>query len=182
MTKPNLIKATKKAIKDSPREIFNWYLFSCTCIWSFSGVAKGFDEGKFTKVPAYMSSSYGWLTKMKATLHPIVIMDVFKERFGLSHMTDDEYADTKGWIVSIATAGAVFGCMACIWLTQRLGRNLCFQFFTVVYIAGILGQTFSNGNLGALYATRVISGMGIGATTILPSVYIAEVRILSQRH
>ena len=46
MTKPNLIKATKKAIKESPREIFNWYLLACTWTWSFSGVAKGFDEGK----------------------------------------------------------------------------------------------------------------------------------------
>lgn len=30
--------------------------------------------------------------------------------FGLSQQTEAEYANTKGWIVSIATAGAVFGC------------------------------------------------------------------------
>lgn len=45
MARPNMIKATKKAIKDCPKEIFNWYLLACTCIWGFSGVAKGFDEG-----------------------------------------------------------------------------------------------------------------------------------------
>lgn len=43
--KPSLIKATKEAIKQSPQEIFNFYLLACTCIWGFSGVAKGFDEG-----------------------------------------------------------------------------------------------------------------------------------------
>jgi hypothetical protein len=31
--------------------------------------------------------------------------------FGLDTQTDHEYANTKGWIVSIATAGAVFGCL-----------------------------------------------------------------------
>ena len=102
-------------------------------------------------------------------------MEIFKERFGIDNQTDHEYANTKGWIVAIATAGAVFGCLGCVWLTQRLGRTRTFQFFTVVYMAGIFGQTFSNGNLGVLYATRVISGVGIGATTVLPSVYIAEV-------
>lgn len=102
-------------------------------------------------------------------------MEIFKERFGIVNQTDHEYANTKGWIVAIATAGAVFGCLGCVWLTQRLGRTRTFQFFTVVYMAGIFGQTFSNGNLGVLYATRVISGIGIGATTVLPSVYIAEV-------
>ncbi|KAF5003946.1 hypothetical protein FDECE_9535 [Fusarium decemcellulare] len=154
MARPNMIKATKKAIKDSPREIFNWYLLLCTCVWSFSGVAKGFDEGNIAS---------------------LVIMDVFKERFGIAHQTEDEYANTKGWIVAIATAGAVFGCLACVWLTQRLGRTRTFQLFTVVYIGGIFGQTFSNGSLAALYVTRVISGVGIGATTVLPSVYIAEI-------
>ncbi|KAH7156031.1 general substrate transporter [Dactylonectria macrodidyma] len=154
MTKPNLVKATKKAIKDSPPEIFNWYLLVCTCIWSFSGVAKGFDEGNIAS---------------------LVIMDTFKERFGIADQTEHEYANTKGWIVAIATAGAVFGCLACVWLTHRLGRTLTFQLFTMVYIAGVFGQAFCNGSLAALYVTRIISGMGIGATTVLPSIYIAEI-------
>ncbi|RGP79807.1 hypothetical protein FLONG3_2121 [Fusarium longipes] len=152
-SKPNMIKATKRAIKDSPREIFNWYLLACTCIWSFSGVAKGFDEGNIAS---------------------LVIMEVFKNHFDIADQTDKEYANTKGWIVAIATSGAVFGCLGCVWLTQRLGRARTFQFFTIIYMAGILGQTFSS-SLGALYATRVISGIGIGATTVLPPVYIAEI-------
>ena len=43
----NVTKATKAAIKECPREIFNFYLIACVCIWGFSGVAKGFDEGMF---------------------------------------------------------------------------------------------------------------------------------------
>ncbi|KAH8901492.1 general substrate transporter [Thozetella sp. PMI_491] len=154
MANPNLIAATRAAIKESPREIFNFYLIACTCIWSFSGVAKGFDEGNIASV---------------------VVMSVFKKTFHLDQLSDNAYADTKGWIVSIATAGAVFGCLACIYLTQKLGRIRTFQFLTLFYIGGVLGQTFSNGNLSALYASRFISGIGIGATTVIPSMYIAEI-------
>ncbi len=102
-------------------------------------------------------------------------MSVFRKTFNLDHLSDSAYADVKGWIVSIATAGAVFGCLFCIYITQKIGRKRTFQLLTLCYIAGILGQTFSNGNLSALYASRFISGIGIGATTVLPSVYIAEV-------
>ena len=109
-------------------------------------------------------------------------MDSFKERFNIANQTDKEYADTKGWIVAIATAGAVLGCLACVWLTQRLGRIRTMQLFTLVYIAGCFGQAFSNGSLAALYITRIIAGVGIGATTVLPSIYITEVgsRLLFQ--
>lgn len=41
-----LIADTKQAIRDSPKGMFNWYVVMCTCIFAFSGVAKGFDEGK----------------------------------------------------------------------------------------------------------------------------------------
>ncbi|KLU91114.1 quinate permease [Magnaporthiopsis poae ATCC 64411] len=138
MARLNMIKATKKAINDSP----------------FSGVAKGFDEGNIAS---------------------LVIVPIFRKRFGIDTQSEAEYANTKGWIVAIATAGAVVGCLACVWLTQRLGRTRTFQLFTLIYIAGVLGQAFSNGNLAALYATRVIAGIGIGATTVLPSVYITEI-------
>jgi hypothetical protein len=47
MAKSNLISNTKNAVRESPKEIFNWYLLFCTLAVSFSGVAKGFDEGKF---------------------------------------------------------------------------------------------------------------------------------------
>lgn len=108
-------------------------------------------------------------------------MEVFKERFGIYQQSDKQYAGTKGWIVAIATAGAIIGCLCCVWLTQRLGRIRTMQLFTFVYIGGCLGQAFSGGNLVALYITRIISGAGIGATTVIPSIYITEVDISHQR-
>ncbi|KAL4963424.1 MFS transporter/fungal specific transcription factor domain-containing protein [Aspergillus stella-maris] len=88
---------------------------------------------------------------------------------------EDEYANTKGWIVSIATAGAVFGCVGSLPINDRVGRRWTLRIGTVVYIAGILGQGLCGGSLGGLYASRIVSGMGIGVTTIVPPVYISEI-------
>lgn len=41
-----MIQITRDAIRNDPKEIFNWWVLVCTWVWSFSGVAKGFDEGK----------------------------------------------------------------------------------------------------------------------------------------
>jgi hypothetical protein len=51
MGKPSLVKATVEAIRACPPEIFNVWLFFCTAVWSFSGVAKGFDEGMTLPAP-----------------------------------------------------------------------------------------------------------------------------------
>jgi hypothetical protein len=42
-----LITETRRAMQDSPREIFNLYVLFCTCAFALSGVAKGFDEGEW---------------------------------------------------------------------------------------------------------------------------------------
>jgi MFS family permease len=55
------------------------------------------------------------------------------------------------------------------------GRKKIMLAFTIIYMAGIFGQTFANGNLSALYASRFITGIGIGTTTVIPSIYITEV-------
>jgi MFS family permease len=165
-----LIRDTKAAVKNSPPQIFNWYLFVCTWLWSLPGVSKGFDEGKFF----ILVSRLPWLT-MTGNIASIVVLSVFRKRFGVDDQSDTAYADTKGWIVSIATAGAVFGCLSCLYALQKFGRKPIMAAYTVIYMAGVLGQTFCGGSLAGLYASRFIGGFGIGTMTILPSVHVSEV-------
>lgn len=47
----------------------------------------------------------------KGNIASIVVQSHFMAVFGLAKETDEQYANTKGWLVSIATAGAVFGCL-----------------------------------------------------------------------
>lgn len=78
----------------------------------------------------------------------------------------------------IATAGVVFGYLACVNIIQIFGRERIMLGFTVVYIVGVFDQAFFTGNLSALYASRFIAGIIIGATTVLPSVCLTEICIL----
>lgn len=65
----------------------------------------------------------------------------------------------------------------CLPITDRFGRRWALTLATIIYIAGVLGQGLNGGNLSGLYASRFISGIGIGATTVIPPMYIAEVCI-----
>ncbi|GKZ84046.1 hypothetical protein AnigIFM56816_009365 [Aspergillus niger] len=149
-----LITETRKAIQDAPKGMFNAYVLICTCVFAFAGVAKGFDEGNIAS---------------------LVTQPHFKAKFGIDHLSEEDYADTKGWIVSITTAGAVFGCLGCPRINDRLGRRWTFRLSTLIYIAGILGQGLCNGNLSGLYASRFIAGLGLGVLTIVPPIYISEI-------
>lgn len=149
-----LIQRTAKAIKQSPREIFGWQLIYSVLIIAFAGVAKGIDEGNIASV---------------------VTMTSFRKQFGWTHLSATAEANVKGWVISIATAGAVPGAFASIKLNAMYGRLWTLRIFTLIYMAGVLGQAFSNGNLSALYASRFIAGIGIGSTTVLSPIYIAEV-------
>ncbi|GAQ46478.1 sugar transporter [Aspergillus niger] len=149
-----LITETRKAIQDAPKGMFNAYVLMCTCVFAFAGVAKGFDEGNIAS---------------------LVTQPHFKAKFGIDHLSEDDYANTKGWIVSITTAGAVFGCLGCPRINDRFGRRWTFRLSTLIYIAGILGQGLCNGNLSGLYASRFIAGLGLGVLTIVPPIYISEI-------
>ena len=133
-----LMARSWRSIKEQPKEVFNIYLIYCVLITAFAGVAKGIDEGNVAS---------------------IVTMPSFRRDFGLNKMSTTAEADTKGWIISIATAGAVPGAFACIKMNQEWGRLWALRFFTVIYFAGVIGQACSNGNLSGLYASRFIAGI-----------------------
>lgn len=40
------IAEARQAIQGAPKGIFNGYVFMCACVFAFSGISKGFDEGK----------------------------------------------------------------------------------------------------------------------------------------
>jgi hypothetical protein len=50
-------------------------------------------------------------SNLAGNIASLVTQTRFKVKFGVADESDSQYANTKGWIVSIATAGAVFGCL-----------------------------------------------------------------------
>lgn len=86
----------------------------------------------------------------------LVVQDRFKHDFGIYDQSTADFSHTKGWIVTIATAGAVFGCLVvrhhislfrtitytkihCTWFNDRFGHRWALRGGTAIYMAGILG-------------------------------------------
>jgi SP family arabinose:H+ symporter-like MFS transporter len=79
-----------------------------------------------------------------------------------------------GTTVSIALWGTVVGCAGSGVLGQKLGGRSALRVMAVLYIASAIGCAFA-WNWPALLVARFVGGLGIGGSSVLGPVYIAEV-------
>src|ERR1700735_925774 len=80
---------------------------------------------------------------------------------------------TLGITVSIALWGTVAGALSAGVVGQRLRRGQALRIMAVLYIVSALGCAFA-WNWPALVVFRFIGGLGIGGSSVLAPVYIAE--------
>jgi len=80
---------------------------------------------------------------------------------------------TLGVTVSIALAGTVVGAATSGVLGQRMGGRGALRIMAVLYLASALGCAFAQ-DWTALLAFRFLGGLGIGGSSVLAPVYIAE--------
>ena len=95
----------------------------------------------------------------------------FQKHFGISSGTD---AQAIRHFASLVYIGNSAGAALSYFLNDRLGRLWSFRFYTLVYIIGQLVATFAP-NLAGLYASRIITGLGIGSLSATAPMSIAEI-------
>ena len=78
-----------------------------------------------------------------------------------------------GLTVSSALWGTVIGAMTAGYPGQRIGRRDSLRLMAVFYVLSALGCAFA-WNWGSLLAFRIIGGLGIGGSSVLAPMYIAE--------
>lgn len=101
-------------------------------------------------------------------------LDSFRRDFGLLGVSGT-YRDTlQGNIVSTFQAGCFFGSLLTFPLAERIGRKRAIFVAAAVFIVGGVLMTASHGVLAMLIAGRAIAGLGIGASSLIVPVYIAE--------
>ncbi len=79
----------------------------------------------------------------------------------------------KGWTVAIALIGTVVGSFGAGVIGQKLGGRETLRFTAVLYVISALGSALA-WNWPSLMVFRLIGGLGIGASSVLGPVYIAE--------
>jgi sugar porter (SP) family MFS transporter len=85
------------------------------------------------------------------------------------HLTAGEL----GFTVSIALWGTVIGAMSAGAIGQKLGSREALRIMAVLYVISAVGCAFS-WSWTSLLAFRFIGGLGIGGSSVLGPVYIAE--------
>ncbi|KIN08864.1 hypothetical protein OIDMADRAFT_188553 [Oidiodendron maius Zn] len=140
-----------KAIRSAPREtIFNHNLLLTTLLYAMSALPATWDQGSASTIST---------------------LPGFQKQFGISSGTN---ASAIKNFVSIVYIGYAVGAALSFFINDRIGRLWSYRLYIVIYIIGQLVATFAPG-LAGLYASRIISGLGIGALTVIGPMAIVEI-------
>lgn len=86
----------------------------------------------------------------------------------------------KGCVVSSCLLGAVFGALIAGHLAELRGPRTILLFNNVSYILGPLGMALAP-NIGILICARAFTGVGVGVSSALVTVYVSEIVPASRR-
>ena len=99
----------------------------------------------------------------------VVISGALDALVRLYHLSD--YG--KGWTVAIALIGTVVGSFSAGAVGQKLGGRETLRITAILYVISALGSVLA-WSWPSLMVFRFIGGLGIGASSVLGPVYIAE--------
>ncbi|KAG8239693.1 hypothetical protein J437_LFUL019259 [Ladona fulva] len=80
----------------------------------------------------------------------------------------------KSWIGSLLSVGAIPGAMVAGTMTQSLGRKPAIASLALPFIVSYIIIVCSQ-NLWAIYAARLIAGLGVGGVVVAVPIYVAEI-------
>lgn len=98
-----------------------------------------------------------------------ITLPSFEAAFGLTSSTT---TDLSANIVSTFQAGAFFGVIIGTFFSERFGRKYSIVGAGLVFIIGVALHFIAD--INTLYVGRCITGLGVGATTVIVPVYISE--------
>ena len=101
----------------------------------------------------------------------------FQDEFGFAQMSSSERTLILSNVVSVFQAGAFWGAIFMYPIGELLGRKigLLISGFLLTFGAAISLVSNHDRGLGAIYAGRVITGLGIGGCSGLAPIYVSEI-------
>lgn len=139
-----------------PDEIYNFKLVLLALTAASAAVIIGYDAG---------------------FIGGTVSLASFQSEFGLDKMSASASADIQANVVSVFQAGAYFGCLFFYPVGELVGRKigLIASGFLLTFGAAISLISSKERGLGAIYAGRVLTGLGIGGCSGLAPIYVSEI-------
>ncbi|KAL6248627.1 hypothetical protein RBB50_004882 [Rhinocladiella similis] len=137
----------------APPEVYNWRVYALAISAAMGSSMFGYD-----------SSFIGGSLSLPS----------FRERFGLADASSAERSSLSAHIVSTFQAGCFFGAIFCYIISERLGLKKTLMLCGAVFDIGTVLQVASTGQLGLIYAGRVLTGLAVGASSLIVPVYISE--------
>ncbi|TPX13735.1 uncharacterized protein E0L32_005938 [Thyridium curvatum] len=140
-----------RTIKATPRSLMvnKSLLFSCA-VYALAGLPTTWDQGSSSVVPS---------------------LPGFQKHFDIK---SGARADDIQNFISIIYIGYAVGAAGSFFINDRIGRRWSFRLYTAVWILGQIVATLAPG-WPALYAARIISGMGIGSLSVIGPMAIVEI-------
>ncbi|OBT74587.1 hypothetical protein VF21_07524 [Pseudogymnoascus sp. 05NY08] len=138
------------AMRTDPPEIYGWRVFALACSACFGAMIFGWDIG---------------------AIGGILGLPAFKKDYNI---TDANSADLGSNIVSTLQAGCLVGSLAAYWFADKYGRKPSLMGAAVWTTIGVIFQSAGSGKLALMYVGRFVSGIGVGAASMLVPVYISE--------
>ena len=136
----------------------NKYILRSTCVGALGGLLFGFDTAVISGANAGLVHRFGlvnfdWL------------VPIFHFHMPVSQL---------GITVAMALVGTVIGALSAGALGQRYGSREMLRLTAILYLLSAIGCAFAP-NWTILLVARLLGGLGIGGSSVLGPVYIAEV-------
>ncbi|KAK1996596.1 general substrate transporter [Colletotrichum falcatum] len=111
----------------------------------------------------------------QAVMNGLLTLDTFGRQF--PQMKD---SDIEGTTVAIYEVGCAVGALSCAFVGDVLGRRRTIFVAGCIVIAGVVAQS-SAFSLGQLIASRIITGLGVGALTATVPMWVSECSDANER-
>ncbi|KAL6231003.1 hypothetical protein BDW75DRAFT_54958 [Aspergillus navahoensis] len=138
----------------APKEVLNWRLWFAVLSFGLMGAARGVDEGLITG--AFDSVD-------------------FQRTIDYASYSAVEQANIKANVTAMVQLGSVGGALFAFLVCDRIGRIWAARVLCVLWVLGIAIFMGHGHSLGAVYAGRLIAGLGVGQTVVVAPVYLSEI-------
>ncbi|KAL4799189.1 general substrate transporter [Aspergillus venezuelensis] len=145
---------------DAPKEVYNWRLWFAVLSFGLMGAARGVDEGLITG--AFDSVD-------------------FQRTINFDSYSSVEQTNIRANVTAMVQLGSIGGALVAFLACDRLGRLWTARGLCMIWILGIAIFMGHGGNLGMVYAGRLVAGLGVGATVVVGPVYLAEIAPVAVR-